>query len=88
MGLKFVLTSHHLELLYQVVSTSIEFRVNGHELRHPHGDRQADLPFPVRVREELVASRRALPHHILPETGWLRYSLSGPERIPALNVPF
>ena len=71
-----------------MASTSIEFRVNGHELRHSHGERQADLPFPVRGREELVASRRALPHHILPETGWLRYYLSGPERIPGPNVPF
>jgi hypothetical protein len=52
---------------------SLEFRFAGHELGHLHGGRQADLPFPPRVREELVASGRASPHHILPQTGWVTY---------------
>ncbi len=62
----------------------IEFRLNGHEMGHLHGSRQADLPFPVRTREELVASGRASLHHILPQTGWVSYYLSGPESIPVL----
>ena len=48
-----------------------ELRLDGHELGHLHGSRQADLPFPVRVREELVAAGRAEPHHVLPESGWV-----------------
>ena len=48
-----------------------EFRVNGHEIGHLHGDRLADLPFPVRVREELVASGKARLHHVMPESGWV-----------------
>ena len=28
----------------------VEFRVNGHEIGHLHGDRLADLPFPRRGR--------------------------------------
>jgi hypothetical protein len=51
----------------------VEFQVNGHEIGHLHGDRLADLPFPVRVRRELVADGRASPHHILPDTGWVSY---------------
>ena len=39
----------------------VEFRVRGHEIGHLHGDRLADLPFPLRVRKELVAEGRALP---------------------------
>ncbi len=35
MGLQFVLYSHHLELLYQVASTSIVFRVNSERLGEP-----------------------------------------------------
>jgi hypothetical protein len=32
---------------------------------HLHGEKLADLPFPVETRKELlVASGRALPHHI------------------------
>jgi hypothetical protein len=43
-----------------------------------HGDLIADLPFPRRVRNELVAAGRARPHHILPESGWVTLSIEGP----------
>ncbi len=55
----------------------IEFRVQGHEIGHLHGDRLADLPFPRRIREELVAEGRARPHHVLPQTGWVSYRIRG-----------
>lgn len=45
----------------------VEFRLDRRELGHLHGDRLADLPFPKRVRGELVAAGRASRHHILPE---------------------
>lgn len=62
----------------------VEFRVRGHEIGHLHGSRMADLPFPVRMRKELVAQGKAEPHHLLPETGWVSYYPSGPESAPAL----
>jgi Family of unknown function (DUF5519) len=31
-----------------------------------HSDRLADLPFPMKIRDELVNSRRVSPHHVLP----------------------
>ena len=49
----------------------VEFRVGKRELGHLHGGALADLPFPVRVREELVAAGRAERHHILPTSGWV-----------------
>jgi Family of unknown function (DUF5519) len=36
------------------------------------GDALVDLPFPCKVRDELVATGRARPQHVLPETGWVR----------------
>src|SRR5437870_4619823 len=51
----------------------VEFRRGRRELGHLHGSRLADLPFPVRVREQLVREGRAEPHHILPESGWVSY---------------
>ncbi|MGF1472842.1 MAG: luciferase family protein [Rubrobacteraceae bacterium] len=59
----------------------IEFRVNGHEIGHLHGDRLADLPFPRRVREELVAAGKARTHHVLPQTGWVSYRIRGEEDV-------
>src|SRR5437879_7886638 len=53
----------------------VEFLLGKRELGHLHGDRLADLPFPVRVREELVRDGRALPHHVLPDSGWVSYPI-------------
>jgi luciferase-like monooxygenase len=41
----------------------------------------ADLPFPVRMREELVESGKAQLHPVLPQTGWVSYYLSGEEDV-------
>jgi hypothetical protein len=52
-----------------------EFRYGRRELGHLHGNRLADLPFPLLVRNELVAGGRAEPHHVHPESGWVSYSI-------------
>ena len=57
----------------------IEFRLGRRELGHLHGDRIADLPFPRRVRDQLIADRRARPHHVLPDSGWITVSIRSPE---------
>jgi hypothetical protein len=49
----------------------VEFRLGKRELGHLHGDRLADIPFPKRVRDELIAADRARPHHVLPDSGWI-----------------
>jgi hypothetical protein len=50
-----------------------ELRYGRRELGHLHGDRLADLPFPLLVRNDLVAAGRVEPHHIHPESGWVSY---------------
>jgi hypothetical protein len=57
----------------------VEFRVGRRELGHLHGDRIADLPFPRRVRDELIADGRARPHHVLPDSGWITISIRSSE---------
>jgi hypothetical protein len=59
----------------------LEFRVGRRELGHLHGSRLADLPFPVTVRNQLVAAGRAERHHILPESGWVSVRIRGEEDI-------
>ena len=61
--------------------SGVEFRVNGHEIGHLHGGRLADLPFPRRVREELVEAGKARVHHVLPQTGWVSYPIRGEEDV-------
>jgi luciferase-like monooxygenase len=48
----------------------IEFRVGRRELGHLHRS-IADLPFPRRERDELIAAGKARPHHVLPDSGWV-----------------
>jgi hypothetical protein len=62
----------------------IEFRLGRRELGHLHGERLADLPFPRRVRDELVASGRATPHHVLPDSGWVSRRVDGPDDVAAV----
>jgi hypothetical protein len=59
----------------------IEYRLGQRELGHLHGDHLVDIPFPSRVRDEIVAAGQAGPHHILPESGWVSYYLKQPEDI-------
>jgi hypothetical protein len=62
----------------------VEFRVGRRELGHLHGDRLADLPFPIAIRNELVASGRAERHHILPDSGWVSVPVRGAEDVRAV----
>jgi Family of unknown function (DUF5519) len=53
----------------------VEFRLGRRELGHLHGDRIADLPFPRRVRDQLITDGRARPHHVMPDSGWITVSI-------------
>jgi len=48
-----------------------EFRLGRRALGHLHGERWADLLFHRGVRDMLVETGRAEPHHVLPESGWV-----------------
>jgi hypothetical protein len=55
-----------------------EFGIGKREIGHIHGDYLVDIPFPTRVRDELVEAGRAEPHHILPNSGWVSFYLREP----------
>jgi hypothetical protein len=58
----------------------IEFRLNKREMGHIHGERLVDLPFPMKIRNELVNSGRVSPHHVLPQSGWVSYWINNGEK--------
>jgi hypothetical protein len=58
-----------------------EFRLGKRELGHLNGDSLVDLPFPRRLRDELVAAGRARPHHVLPDSGWVSFWIESPDDV-------
>ena len=50
-----------------------EFKLGRREIGHVHGDYQADIAFPMTVRNQLVSEGRAEPHHILPQSRWITF---------------
>lgn len=64
----------------------VEFRLGRRELGHLHGDRIADLPFPRRIRDELVADGRARPHHVLPDSGWVTAPIPADDVEPVIEL--
>src|ERR1051325_10225659 len=62
----------------------VEFRVGRRELGHLHGSRLADLPFPVRVRDALIAAGQAERHHVLPESGWVSRRIRDARDVPVV----
>jgi hypothetical protein len=55
------------------------FHVGSREIGHLHGSRFADLPFPVRIREELVSAGKADLHYLHPQSGWITYHIRNQE---------
>jgi Family of unknown function (DUF5519) len=62
------------------------FSYGTREIGHLHGSSHADLPFPTKLRHELVAEGRAEPHHFLPESGWVTVPLAGDGVARALDL--
>jgi MFS family permease len=62
----------------------IEFRVNKRDMGHIHGEKLADLPFPIEIRKDLIASGKALPHIIYPESMWVSYIIRSKEDAPKI----
>jgi Family of unknown function (DUF5519) len=62
----------------------LQFSYGRVELGHLHGSSFADLPFPKRVRDELIAQGRASVHPPLPESGWVRQRMDSTEDAEAV----
>jgi hypothetical protein len=63
---------------------AVEFRLGRRELGHLYAS-FADLPFPRRLRDELVAAGRAYPHHVLPDSGWITVAMRTASEVAAVK---
>jgi hypothetical protein len=53
-----------------------EFRFQRAEIGHIHLDGTLDIPFPMRVRDWLIAEGIVIPHHFLPKSGWTTFQIN------------
>lgn len=58
-----------------------EFIFGKRELGHIHGNTLVDIPFPKAIKNELVEAGKVLPHHILPESGWISFYIKKDEDV-------
>ena len=58
----------------------VEFRLGKRELGHLH-PRIADLPFVRTIRDMLVETGRARPHHVMPDSGWVTVALDDADEV-------
>jgi Family of unknown function (DUF5519) len=69
-----------------------DFVVAGRSIGHVHGGHQADIPFPRRIRDDLVAAGRTGPHHVHPDSGWttlyIRTDADADEAIALLRINY
>jgi len=62
----------------------LQFSYGRVELGHLHGSSFADLPFPKKMRDQLIAQGRASVHDPLPNSGWVRRRMYVPEDVEAV----
>ena len=59
----------------------VEYRVGTHEFGHIHGDHLVDIPFPTKVRDEIVSTGQAEVHHLLRDSGWVSFYIRNADDI-------
>lgn len=64
-----------------------EYKLGKREIGHIHGNHLVDIPFPIKIRNEIIENEKAQPHHILPESGWVSVYLNNEKDIEtAINL--
>jgi hypothetical protein len=59
----------------------IGFELNGCEFAHLHGNALLDVELTRTVAAELIAQKRALPHHVLGPSRWVSFWLNSPNNV-------
>jgi len=59
-----------------------EFNLGRREIGHLHGNGLLDIPLTKAIRDEVLGSGAAQPHHIFPHSGWVSVYLRSEEDVP------
>jgi hypothetical protein len=59
----------------------VEYQLGRREIGHIHGDTLVDIPFPTAIRNELVETGEVRPHHVLPDSRWISFTIRTKEDV-------
>ena len=54
----------------------LEFKINGKEVCHIHGDGLTDVLLNKEYAEKLIRTTRAEEHHVIKKSGWISYQIT------------
>jgi len=57
-----------------------EYRLGRREIGHVHGNSLVGIPFSRKTRDQVLTAGQAEPHHLLPDSGWVRPQPRAPRR--------
>ncbi|HEU5291092.1 MAG TPA: luciferase family protein [Cyclobacteriaceae bacterium] len=65
----------------------IQFNFNKRELGHIHGNGLLDIRFSRRIKSGLIKERKAVPHHIFKNSGWVSFKIQTEEdKVSAIEL--
>jgi hypothetical protein len=60
----------------------VEFNLGKAEIGHIHLSGVTDIPFPMNLRNQLLAEGLVSKHHVLPDSGWVTFRVRSEVDIP------
>ena len=58
-----------------------EYRLGKREIGHIHGHYLVDIPFPMKIRNELIKNGEVKSHRILPKRSWVSFYIRKEEDV-------
>ena len=86
--------SSHMEQVQQEVSSwdgvsvsphrfgGVEFKLANAEVGHIHQNGLLDIPFPMKLRDQLLLEGLVSKHHVLTDSGWISFRVRSENDVP------
>ncbi len=60
----------------------VEFRLANAEVGHIHQNGLVDIPFPMKIRNQLIHEGLVSKHHVLTDSGWISFRVRSENDVP------
>ena len=60
----------------------VEFKLTNAEVGHIHQNGLVDIPFPMKIRNQLLLEGLVSKHHVLTDSGWISFRVRSENDVP------